>query len=66
MIKHKLTGSAQYKQHNTLILIIMPSTGLQLMSYVYKMETHELKHVHKQAEFYAMLQVQYAMAVTIF
>ena len=42
----------------------MPSTALQLMSY--KMETHELKLVHKQAEFYVMLQVQYAMAVPIF
>ena len=63
-MKHKQLTSAQYKQHNTLILIIMPSTALQLMSY--KMETHELKHVHKQAEFYVMLQVQYPMAVTIF
>ena len=65
-MKHKQLTSAQYKQHNTLILIIMPSTALQLMSY--KIETHELKHVHvhKQAEFYVMLQMQYPMAVTIF
>ena len=25
----------------------------------YEKETHELKHMHKQAEFYVMLQVQY-------
>ena len=41
-------------------ILIMPLTTLQLMSY--KIETHnynKLKHVHKQAQFYSTLQVQY-------
>ena len=62
-MKHKQLTSAQYKQHNfnNNAINCPPVDVLQI-------ETHELKHVHvhKQAEFYVMLQVQYPMAVTIF